>query len=319
MERFSGKGFVKFGECDRINKPEFMIARLERAVLRAEKKQVVLEAYLTDDCPCAYDRDARKIIESSASSDFINEQIFSLQSGKSGSVELCNEDSGIRWASGGLMSIDRNGVASLIYRDSAAPSYPGYFTIPSGLSAGKNEILNPEKAIFREGIEEITYIQDGEILVPDVMKKLSFSKDIVANSLSRYFGKECNYRIKKVKASLEDNLPAKAVVYFNKEKISETRCILGIDPGTAGIDLLKIMYVDADFRSAVPFDTEVYKSKNGSYIPIDREICLVDVQELIESGIVKAECFKGRKNIGTSDKEIKATPVLQSVIDYLKY
>jgi hypothetical protein len=41
--------------------------------------------------------------------------------------------------------------------------------------------------------------------------------------------------------------------------------------------------------------------------------------ELIECGIVNAECFKAREKLGDSEREIKATPILQSVIDYLEY
>jgi predicted NUDIX family NTP pyrophosphohydrolase len=63
-----------------------------------------------------------------------------------------------RWAAGGTLVIvhckDRS-VAVLLQRDMGAPSYPGAWTMGSGLSSPDDDLSDPTRIAVREGFEEI--------------------------------------------------------------------------------------------------------------------------------------------------------------------
>jgi len=77
-----------------------------------------------------------------------------------------------RWAAGGVLHVlNQNGrrYIALILRDSEAPSYGGYLSIPSGISESKKEWFDLMTIVVREGFEEIAIIWgENKLLIPDL-------------------------------------------------------------------------------------------------------------------------------------------------------
>lgn len=319
--------FATFKDVDAVKGAPFIIAQPEKvvyspqsAVLKAGESKMVLEVYLSDGCKIASTKEQRKAVEASANIDWLTGQLDKLYSGKAYSVELVSPASNLRWAAGGVLPMDTSGNVLALFRDAGAPSYKLHFTLASGLSETSGEILNPTVVMLREGIEEMAYATKAGTLVVPVVRNMgaqyssAFSYQMVSNALNLIGEKAAPFAF--IDAEISKNAGGIVKVFYKGEQVSESYGIINIDPKTAGIDVLGVMKMDIDFTKIVPFDTEVGNRAKPRETRLDREIHLInaqDVRKLVEGGSMTTSAFKGRMALGPRSVEAKATPVLIEV------
>lgn len=315
--RFEGKGpFL-------ISQPEKVLYLPQRVVLKAGESRNILEVYVSDKDPISFSKEGRKVFEASADVEWLGEQLRKVYSGSAYSVELANEKSKMRWAAGGMLPVDAHGNAFFLFRDAGAPSYPLHFTAATGLSETAAEIIEPMKILLREGLEEIALKQGDAIVVPAIMNiglknPKELSKMVVFDALEKMGKPVRHYRF--AEAELDKGITDVIRVYYKGELASETYGMLCFDPKTAGIDVVGVMRVDADFEKMVPFDTEVV-DKSGDRKNLDREIHMVKTADIIKSGegLIVSRSFKSQKVLQPrAENALRMTPPLKSAVMALK-
>lgn len=210
-----------------------------------------------------------------------------------------------RWAAGGMLNIFRQGKSQkivLALRDSGAPSFGGYLTLASGLSASFAEFFNPIRLAVREGLEETACAVDGKIIIPRFSEDyeeiswnvFEFQRRRLEN-LSKTISPEPLY----VPAVLKGGGTTVEIVQGGR--VSQSSGIVNIDLLTRGIDFLKILKIDLPKGNSTLF-VDCEDSPRG---PLNRELVVFELDDISEKELVVFDLYGISKEKEEENRPLK--------------
>ncbi|MEM7826870.1 MAG: hypothetical protein QXQ40_01450 [Candidatus Aenigmatarchaeota archaeon] len=302
--------------CKNLAK-ELFITQPRKVMLRIEESKKVLEAHIDDDCNVALTRDERKRVETLGQErkEMLKEILQEFErSGKD--VTIDSNEIPLNFSAGGLLHTNGKNVV-VLKRDENAPSYPNYLTSCCGHAENLREVLYPRIVQVREGLEEVLYIGDEMLYVPDIRnlsKSLEGTRHLSFNEIEkiiRRIAKQIGLKprkIKRVEAEIIDDKDSVVRVFYNGKKFSETISKFNIDPEIAEIDLLSLLYLDFSSVDSI-YDGEL--NYEGS--PLDRKVYIATEKILrtSEGKKIPLPYYKSGKRFPQEDIELKYVPQLK--------
>ncbi len=240
------------------------------------------------------------------------------------------ENTDWRWAAGGgLMMLELKDVTVALarFRDPGAPSWGGHYTLGSGLSGSIRDLMFPVELAVREAVEEFIIATPKGLIVPVFNK----DEDRVYNQTA-LGAVASGLNLIRQKPGLPDvfrqngffTAPAEfvplspileadlSVMFEGCDEMTNSSGLLVYDPGTRGIDLIRLIRVKLPFSlgEIAIFDGEANRQEQ----PLDGEVVCFPVQNgRFTTDIV--ETFKTGKRVSTPDYPVRFTPPLQAVIE----
>lgn len=196
------------------------------------------------------------------------------------------------WSAGGVVPIintKNKSMMALSQRDSKAPSYKKHLASSSGLSESKQDWIHPRDVVAREGIQEILFLHDDTLLLPEisgynthtfVQKQLAQWNQQPSNSL-RKIPRNNEFQIMNTKLVDASIIPINNdMITINDSETNQSNTEIGnvvIDANKNTIDIIDLLMVDLTDYEIDELQFLDGELSNGK--PVNRDIFLFDMQQ----------------------------------------
>lgn len=196
------------------------------------------------------------------------------------------------WSAGGVVPIintKNKSIMALSQRDSKAPTYKKHLASSSGLSESNQDLVNPRDVVVREGIQEILFLHNDTLLLPDingynthkfVQKQLSQWNQQPSNSL-RKIPRNNEFQIMNTELVDASVIPINNdMITVNDSETNQSNTEIGnvvIDANRNTIDIIDLLMVDLTEYELD--DLQFLDGELSDNVPINRDIFLFDMEQ----------------------------------------
>ena len=223
-------------------------------------------------------RSLRKVQSSEAARTFFESHYSCFLQPKSASFQLAHPDFPLLFSSGGILY-------RVFDTDSCVPGYlfisrtdTPRLSLFAGRSSSLEEIFDPLKVAYREGLEEGFFIQNNKLLLSS-----EFNTEMIDYAITLAKQEGLSFSGIKILPSSEylshfynqDNLQVNTFVPFD--------CIVSWDPSHSALDIIRIIPIDLNLSQLAIYDTEYDEEK-----PLQRDHVFIPISVFQEG---KGDCF----------------------------